>query len=663
LLHCGIAVAFVYQVPHERKHLVLASDEDGSTLEALKFSLASEIVELVILTSDDAFLQTLREALGGARRLWHVPSADKVSDLLVAGQVGIVVIDVQTLHDSARTFVEQIKRQFPDLVLVAAGHRDDETSLAGSISAGLVYRFIHKPMSPARAKLFAEAAIRKYEGQRRRATEPPVKSASPANPAWLIGGAIAALLIVGAIAWIAHRSGGEEPAPPASSEAAKPAAVEPGILARAAAALAANRLTEPKGDNALELYLQLQARNPTDSNARLGLAEVHERLLARAENALLEERLEEAAAAIETARKSGVESGRIAFLSAQLAKSREQIKTAQAQVQQQNRARPDVSTNASTDVRTDVREAKPKEDPVAPLLTLAAQRSADGHLLEPVGDSASFYVQEALRADPQNAAAAEAKRALAARLMEDARGAIDRRDFARALFVIEGADGIAVPANIEALQNLLAAARKQVDVDARTQLLKNANERLLQDRLIEPANDNAKYFYLTLKQLEPGNPALASVLQDLGTRLTTKARRALILGQLDAAKSWLDEVGSIGFNSAEVSAVQRDLDAAVAQQNFMTTLVPASQLTLLKSVQPSYPVRALNGKIEGWVDVEFTVAETGKLKDVSIRATSNPGVFDDAAVKAVAQWSYKPVLRDAKPVPVRSQIRVRFTLP
>jgi TonB family protein len=630
--------------------LVLASDEDGSTFEALKFSLASDIVELVVLTADDAFLQTLREAVGGARRLWHVPSADKVSDLLVAGEVGIVVLDVQMLNDSARVFVEQIKRQFPDLVLVAAGHRDDETSLAALISAGLVYRFIHKPMSPARAKLFAEAAIKKYEDQRRRAAETPVrKSASPAGRLWLIVGAIAALLIVGAIAWIANRSSSDEAALPALSD--KPAAVESTILARAGAALAANRLTEPAGDNALELYLQLQANNPADPNARVGLAEVHERLLARAENALLEERLDEAAAAIEIARKSGVESGRIAFLTAQLAKSREQIKTAQAQVQQQNRVR---------DART---EQKPEEDHVSPFLTLANQRIADGRLLEPDRDSAAYYVQEALRVDPQNAAALDAKRALASKLMEDARSAIDRRDFARALNVIEGANGVAAAANVEALQNLLAAARQQADADARTQLLKNANERLLQDRLIEPANDNARYFYLTLKQMDPGNPALASVLQDLGTRLTAKARRALILGQLDAAKSWLDEVGSIGFNSTEAVSVQHDLDTAVAQQNFMTTLIPASQLTVLKSVQPTYPMRAVNGKLEGWVDVEFTVAETGKVKDVSVRASSNPGVFEDAAVKAVSQWRYKPVLRDAKPVPVRSQIRVRFTLP
>jgi len=584
---------------------VLASDEDGGTLEALKFSLASDIVELLVLTTDGDFLQTLRDAVGGARRLWHVLSADKVSDLLVAGEVGIVVLDAQALHEAASVFVGQIKRQFPDLVVVAAGHRDDETSLAGLISAGLVYRFIHKPMSPARAKLFAEAAIRKYEDQRRRAAEAPRrKPAPPSGRNRLAGVAIGALALAAVVAWMVHRSGGEEAAAPPTAEAAKAASTDSSQLARAAAALAANRLTEPPGDNALEFYLGLLARNPADSSARAGLAEVHERLLARAENALLEERLDEAAAAIETARKSGIEGGRIAFLTAQLAKSRERTKTAQAQIQQQSRA----------------------------------------------------------RTEPQSTAALDAKRALASRLLEEARSAIDRREFAHAAALIDSANGIAVPANIESVQGLLAAARKQADVDAWGQLLKNANERLLQDRLIEPANDNAKYFYLTLKQLDPGNAALSSVLQDLGTRLAGKARRALILGQVDAAKSWLDEAGAVGFTSAEVSSAQHDLDAALAKQNFMTNLVPANQLTLLKSVQPVYPSKAEAKKMQGWVDVEFTVLETGKVKDVAVRAASIPGVFEDAAVKAVSQWRYQPILRDARPVPVRTQIRVRFTL-
>jgi TonB family protein len=627
--------------------LVLASDEDGGTLEALKFSLASEIVELLVLTTDEVFLQTLREAVGGARRLWHVLSADKVSDLLVAGEVGIVVLDAQALHEAAGVFVEQIKRQFPDLVIVAAGHRDDENSLAGLISAGLVYRFIHKPMSPARAKLFAEAAIKRYEDHRRRAAQAPrSKGASPTSRNWLAGVAMGTVALAAAVAWMVHRSGGEEAAAPPAAEAARPGSAEVSAMARAAAALAANRLTEPPGDNALELYLGLQARNPADLSARAGLSEVRERLLARAENALLEERLDEAAAAIETARKSGVEGGRTAFLTAQLAKSREQIRTAQAQVQQA-RART---------------EPKAEEDRVTPLINLAGQRIAEGHLLDPDRDSARFYVQEALRADPQSTAALDAKRTLASRLLEDVRSAIDRREFAHAAALIDGANGIAVAANIESVQGLLAAARKQVDVDAWGQLLKNANERLLQDRLIEPANDSAKYYYLTLKGLDPGNAALSSLMQDLGMRLASKARRALILGQADAAKSWLDEAGAIGFTSAEVGSAQHDLDAALAKQNFMTNLVPANQLTLLKSVQPVYPFTAQGKKQEGWVDVEFTVSEAGKVKDVAVRAASTPGVFEDAAVKAVSQWRYQPILRDARPAPVRTQIRIRFTL-
>ena len=144
----------------------------------------------------------------------------------------------------------------------------------------------------------------------------------------------------------------------------------------------------------------------------------------RAENALLEERLDEAAAAIETARKSGVESGRIAFLTAQLGKSREQVKAAQAAVHARNLP-------------------KAETDAVSPLLDLAAQRSNAAHLIEPAQDSALYYVKEALRLDPGNGAVQEAKQTLAIRLLAEARGAIDRRDFARATALLDAAKGIA----------------------------------------------------------------------------------------------------------------------------------------------------------------------------------------------------------------------------
>ncbi|HWX33088.1 MAG TPA: TonB family protein [Steroidobacteraceae bacterium] len=624
---------------------MLASDEEGARLDALRFSLASDIVELVVLTLDEVFLQTLREAVGGARRLWHVPSADKISDLLLAGEVGILVLDAPALNEAPTTFVGQIKRQFPDLVVMVAGHRDAEIALAGLISAGTVYRFIHKPMSPGRAKLFADAAVKKYEDQRKQAAAtPPAKPPSRSNRGLLIGGTIGALGVIIVATWAMRTGGSDEAAPPAdATDAVHPASPESPLRGRATAALAANRLTEPAGDNALALYIKALAQNPADAQARAGLTEVRERLLARAENALLVERLDEASAAIETARKSGVERGRIGFLTAQLAKSRERIKAAQAAA----RARGG---------------AQAGEDRITALLNRAAQRINDAHLIDPKHDSALHYVREALRLDPNSNAAQEAEKALAMRLLAETHGAIDRRDFVRASGWLEAARGVAAAANIEAAESSLAAARREADADAWTALLKNAAERLQQDRLIEPENDSAKYYLLTLRGLDPRNAGLAPAMQELGTRLAAKARRALELGQQDAARSWLDEARAIGFTSAEADSVQHDLDAAAAGQQFLANVVAAGDLTLIRSVKPEYPKKANSSKIEGWVELDFTVAESGRVMDIAVHAASTPGVFEAAAINALAKWRYKPVLRDAKPAAQRARIRIRFVL-
>jgi len=305
---------------------VLSSEDDAVGDSAFGFDLASDIVELVVLTSDTAFLQTLREALGGTRRLWHVPSSEKVGDLLVAGEVGILVLDAQALQNPAGGVIAYIKNQFPDLVVVLAGDRDVENSVASLISDGTIYRFIHKPMSPGRAKLFIEAAIKRHADQRRRrAIAPAVATSSPIPRGFLIVGVLGAFAVCIGAALALRAQSQRNTSVPAELGAAAPTMASP-LLQQAATALAANRLTEPSGNNALELYLRELALDPASSAARAGLAEIRERLYARAQDALLEERLDQAAAAIETARKSGVESGRVALLTAELAKSRDEAK-------------------------------------------------------------------------------------------------------------------------------------------------------------------------------------------------------------------------------------------------------------------------------------------------------------------------------------------------
>jgi protein TonB len=67
-------------------------------------------------------------------------------------------------------------------------------------------------------------------------------------------------------------------------------------------------------------------------------------------------------------------------------------------------------------------------------------------------------------------------------------------------------------------------------------------------------------------------------------------------------------------------------------------------------------------KTQGWVELDFTVAESGAVKDIAVHATSAPGVFDSAAINALSQWRYKPILRDAKPAAQRARVRIRFAL-
>ena len=498
---------------------MLAPEDEGDepALNALRFSLASDIVELVVLSGDENFLQTLREAVGGSRRLWHVPGADKVSDLLIAGGVGILVVDAQTVQEPPEAFVTQITRQFPDLVVIVAGTRETEAALARLISDGTVYRFIHKPLSPGRARSFADAAVKKYDEQRQRsgAPRPRPRTRLPLRRGPLIGAAGGACLVLGTIWLLNHaaheqRGGGAAPVGPSM-----PAAVSPPDATRPDAA-------------------RPDAARPDAARSSPVNAEP------------LAERTE-------------------SLLSAQLAKAREH--------------------------RSDTRALAGQS---AQFSALAMLRLQDGHWIEPERDNARYYIQEALHADPDADAALEAKQALALKLLGAARAAIEARDFGRAGDWLDAANDIAAPSNIDNLRALLAA-----------------------------------------RQAGPGPGAVPQP----------------IAGEPPAAPG---PAAAPGPTAAPGPATPEPAAPGPA--------LGAADLVLVKSVQPVYPARAQDSGVEGWVEVEFTVTETGAVSQLRVISASPAGLFDAAALAAVARWRYQPVLRAGRPAPQRARIRIRFAL-
>ncbi len=80
-------------------------------------------------------------------------------------------------------------------------------------------------------------------------------------------------------------------------------------------------------------------------------------------------------------------------------------------------------------------------------------------------------------------------------------------------------------------------------------------------------------------------------------------------------------------------------------------------------VQPSYPAVAASRGVEGFVDVEFDVTETGATANVRILQAQPGKVFDRETIKAVKRWKFSPVIRDGQPVAYLGMVqRVHFQM-
>lgn len=59
-------------------------------------------------------------------------------------------------------------------------------------------------------------------------------------------------------------------------------------------------------------------------------------------------------------------------------------------------------------------------------------------------------------------------------------------------------------------------------------------------------------------------------------------------------------------------------------------------------IPPIYPQRAAKRGLEGWVEVEFTITAAGLVKNAHVVGASPRGLFDNAALRAISRWKFKP---------------------
>jgi TonB family protein len=84
-------------------------------------------------------------------------------------------------------------------------------------------------------------------------------------------------------------------------------------------------------------------------------------------------------------------------------------------------------------------------------------------------------------------------------------------------------------------------------------------------------------------------------------------------------------------------------------------VIPATQ------VDPVYPKQAIKKRREGRLVLVALITREGRVAAASPLRTLDDG-FTNAAIAAVAQWRYRPALRDGQPVDVYLPIVMRFVI-
>lgn len=508
--------------------------DDTQNLEAL--NPEGHQPPVLVLSRDANLVETVKKAGPRGASIAHAPDLDHVAEKLSNLKPGVLVVDTASTSDVA-SMVAQLTQHFPELVVVVAGKREDSAALMQLTAAGRIFRFLLTPLSHGQTRLSLEAAMTQHRdlaaAGHRLSTGSGVEGGGK-NYVMTYGALAAGLLIViGGIWFGVSKFTGESAAPPVV-QAPTPSTNQPGALpekpdpvqaelALAKEAFDQGKFLEPAGENALDLYRSALALDPDSEAARVGVRSVVDKVLERAESALLAERLEEAILSIEKARDIDAAHPRLAFLDTQIARERERLKLTQAR---------DVGNRVST------------------LVAQAGERMQNGRLISPSGGSARDALIEARRLDPTSPTVAQTIREFSGQITDEARKALaaGKNDEAQAYVNVArqmGSAGAALSAVERSLSEAsrataAAAAPKRAAPAASAgpnidSLVADVRQRMTEGKLLDPPGDSARDMLAKLRSTAPTRPEVEELSRALSTRLLDVSRQASAAKAYDRA--------------------------------------------------------------------------------------------------------------------------------
>jgi protein TonB len=418
-------------------------------------------------------------------------------------------------------------------------------------------------------------------------------------------------------------------------------------LGRAQIAFAAGRLSEPRGDNALDYYRAVLAMDAQHRNAQAGIQSVVAALEQKVDVALRARNASQTLAALKVLERAQPSHPRLATAHAELLALSKPRRPATTPLVQPAAAPPPVKAEAT------------------PHLDAAIALIAAGQLVTPSNDNAFAHLRLARDAQQNDTRVRIAATDLGARLLQRAAQALKSGDADLAREMLDAARLVDDEFQLH-LPEMEKVTREVIGAPV-------ANETLLQelatalhyrerDQLIEPAGANAYDAVIALRQRYPQLDAVRSEQQRLAITLLERTRTAIAAREIDTAATLLQRADTLVPGMSATRGLSQQIAIARGERDAAPKVLQAMDLPRVSEVAAQYPTEVEREGREGWVDVDFTIAVDGSTEDLVVREASPAGIFDQAALDALRQWRFEPILNAGTPVKQRATIRVKFAL-
>ena len=625
----------------------------------------------------------------------QIDSVGELMDAVPSDTPAVVIWDARGCADKSADLsrIQAHSTRFAMLVL-----DDDDSAWVSAIQHGQIVAFVAVPIDQSR---LIGALGGAYEEVNARVAllggQPASRGGARAGKrisgkliaavALAIAAAIAAAILLaihgtgGANSANAPPAGGGTPSTHAAAEPPTAASSSPTeeaidtLIGRAQRAMRDRHFIDPAEGSALALYRAALAIDPSSGEAHQGLQRLAEVLLARVQSALDERQFDAALQALENARSIDPSDKRLTAFDERIAKMRAELGPAEimaainaqnfdhaAQLIDQAARAKSMGESKLNQLREDLRRHRADTDDTR-LVALIDARMQQDQLADPPNDSAVYYLSQARKAGATSSALQVQFRELSRRLTLAARSAIAQRQLDEADRFAADLRSIGVPlSQVAGLQRDIGVARAQRAPVAEPEAPRFADlvrTRLAQGSVIEPQNDSALHYLNQLKATDPQNVSIGPLSKAVQTQIVAQAGESLDASLPGQTEALLQIASSLG-PSPEADALRDRLRAPGAGAIVGPREVAEASLTRTRPLQIEYPSYALSKKIEGDVEVGYTVTPKGLVSDLKVISADSPGVFDIAATSAVSRLRYKPVVEAGKPIAVSTKILVKF---